>query len=187
MDRRPKFSLLAGAVLLLFVAAVLGARSCARDPARPATAATKPAGTDAVGAATTGAPAAIDATGGPSLRMQSLVFALDAAGLHLREAATLTGRAKAPPRSTAPDRLEFVAFDAAGHPVHSGSLDHPLHRRFEVESATEPGRLESVQTAVPADLIHLRLPDSPRAVRVQFFEVRAGRPGRTPLGEVSLP
>lgn len=185
MDRRRQFPLLAGALLLLAVAAGLGLRHCSgnRDqptPTATAVRATAPTpGTDSLADHTT--------SGAPALRLRSLVLDFGPSGLRLREATSLPGRAKAPPRSTAPDRLEFVALDAAGRPIHTGSIDHPLHRRFEVESTVEPGRLEGVQTSVPADLVHLRLPETPRAVTLQFFEVRAGRPGRTPLGEIGLP
>ena len=132
-------------------------------------------------------PALPAAPADPSLRMRSLVFRLDAQGVTLQEAASIAGRVKSLPRSAAEDRVEFVAFAEDGRELFAGAFDHPLHRRLEFESATQPGQLESVRSSVAANLFPLRLPAEPHAARVAFFEVRAGRAGRQSLGEVLLP
>lgn len=183
MDRRRRDAWLVVALLLIALGAGLGLRRCSdperlgRAPSatvRPAPQASRPSPDTST-------------TPTVSLRMRALVLRFDARGVTLDRSALVAGRVKAPPRSVAADRLEFVAFDADGREVFSGALDHPLHRRFEYESSGHPGQLESVAASVTENLFPLRLPAEPRAVRLAFYEVRAGRDGRQPLGELTLP
>lgn len=183
MDRRWRKAGLTGAALLATLGAGLGLHRCGGTPGSPM----EPIAGLSPTPPTTGSSADSTTDLGPSLRMRSLVFRFDARGVTLAQSTSLAGRVKAPPRSVAADRLEFVAFDAGGREVFSGALDHPLHRRLEYESSGHPGQLESVATSVAENLFPLRLPAEPRAARVAFYEVRAGRDGRQPLGESILP
>lgn len=182
LHRRQRTLVLAGLAVLAGAALLLLARGCRRSD-RPTVTAIASPGSPASGA--TADPVPPVAT--TEHRLRSLVLHLGPAGLRLDSSAVLPGRAKAPPRSIAADRLEFTAHAADGRVVWSGSIDHPLHRRLEYESTREPGRLEQVPASVPENLFDLRLPADPPAVRLVVREVRAGSDTSRPLGELTLP
>jgi len=115
-------------------------------------------------------------------RLRALTFIMESAGLRLVESQVAAGRAKAPPRSVAPARLEFEVHDAAGGIVYSGSVDHPLHRRYEVEDPPASGRLRAVNVDLTSGTFQVRLPAELAAARIVFSEiVPATTPGAPPV------
>lgn len=125
-------------------------------------------------------------------RLRALTFVMDGAGLRLVDSQEAAGRAKAPPRSVASARLEFEAYDAAGALLYSGSVDHPLRRRYEVEDTQTPGRLRAVNVDLTSGTFQVRLPSELPVGRIVFAEIvpaaAAGAPPvRRPLAEFVLP
>lgn len=160
-------------------------RGCDRTPAASPSAPLTRVAPALPPAATSARPAPGATSSAP--RLQALTFVIDRNGLHLERSALLPGRVKIPPRSVAADRLEFRVLAADGRELYAGSIDHPLHRRLEFESATQPGRLEQTAADAAANVFALRLPAELAAARVSFFEVRAGAATPAPLGEILLP
>jgi hypothetical protein len=159
----------------------------ARNPApAPAPA---PAATPALTSApSTSAPGAAVATA-ETYRLRALTFTMDAGGVRLDRSVVAPGRAKAPPRSIEPYRLEFEVYDARGEKRYAGSIDHPLHRRFEYEDPAQPGALRAMTEDVADEVFQIRLPDTFATAQIAFFEVQPAAGGftRTALGTVALP
>ncbi len=126
----------------------------------------------------------------PSFQMKLLDFAIDSGGIRFTRATAAAGRVKAPPLSISPWRIEFTVYGRGGEKLYSGSLDHPLHPRYEYADATPPGQLHTVIGIESAADFQLRLPAELPAARIAFFERRPHLPSDAPpipLGEISLP
>lgn len=165
-------------------------RSCVRRrTATPVATKVAPAAVDAVASVTMPgdsnvAPVPAGTPTGPQMR--AMVFEMDATGIRLSHSAIVDGRAKAPPMSNSPRRLEFQVYGPDGSLNYSGAFDHPLSQR--VETVNDKGELAGSDRPLGQGSCLVRIPAEVPATRIEFFDVdtTSGAPDRRSIGSFSL-
>jgi hypothetical protein len=117
-------------------------------------------------------------------RLRAVLFDYRNGELTVRRSVVAEGRAKAPPRTTSPYRLEFEVYDRRGELVYGGALDHPARQWGEAVDAN--GRYSGAEQLTREAAVYLRWPADVAAERVAFFEVKPPSSERRALSVVQL-